>query len=509
MRRLPWYIAATGVVAMLAGTTLAQPVNDDCTGAIPVDCGSVTFGSTIDATIDDTFVGCDTGITSPGVWYSLVGTGGTVTVDTCGGGTNYDTKLHAYRGPCDDSACLAGNDDSDDCTDFRSKVSFHTEAGVGYLILVSGFGGDAGDFELNVVCDAVFEDCNDNGVPDDDDINNGTSTDCNNNGIPDECENDYTTYSFPVDLPIPDEGSVSDTQNIPDSGTIGDVNVGVTITHTFLGDLTIDVSHDGTVVRLWDRQCGTNDDMDVIFDDIGDPVICGTPTVGTFEPVEPLAAFNGGDLFGDWTITVADNAALDVGTLNAWALIIGTPRALCCQGTLLSSDTIPHGGIDAREEHQFCDTSNLTGLSSFEFTFDDSSTVNEDCWVITETGGASPPVVVTVDQLGGNRVRVNLDRPITAGQWTTFGYIGRNRSLVDIGFLPGDVDQSGVATSFDITALIDCIDQAVQCADYQADTDRSGLVTGNDITRLIDILQSPACDPFPWLNYELPPQPNP
>ncbi len=31
-------------------------------------------------------------------------------------------------------------------------------------------------------------DCNDNGVPDDEDIANGTSEDCNTNGIPDECE---------------------------------------------------------------------------------------------------------------------------------------------------------------------------------------------------------------------------------------------------------------------------------------------------------------------------------
>ena len=33
-------------------------------------------------------------------------------------------------------------------------------------------------------------DCNDNDVPDDEDISNGTSEDCNNNGVPDECEPD-------------------------------------------------------------------------------------------------------------------------------------------------------------------------------------------------------------------------------------------------------------------------------------------------------------------------------
>ncbi len=511
MRRLPWYIAASGAVAMLAGTTLAQPVNDRCSGALPADCNTVTFGTTVGATRDAEFTGCGgQGITAPGVWYVIDGTGGSITVDTCGSGTNFDTKLHAFRGDCSNAVCVAGNDDDPGCSGFRSKIVFSTDAGETYLILVSAFGEfTVGDFELNIVCETVIEDCNGNGIPDDLDIANGTSTDCNGNGIPDECENEYTTYDFPVNLPIPDEGSVSDTQNIGDSGTIGDVNVGVVITHTFLGDLTIDVAHNANTVRLWDRQCSSNDNMDVIFDDAGDPVLCGTPTVGTFQPAQPLSAFNGDDLFGDWEITVADNAALDVGTLNSWSLIIGVPLPLCCTGTLISSDTIPHGGIDAREEHEFCDPGHLTGLSSFDFTFDDSSNVNADCWVITETGGATPPTIVTVDQLGGNQIRLNLDRPITAGQWTSFGYQGRVPSVVDIGFLPGDVDQSGTATTFDIVSIQDCLNNQAQCAPYQVDMDRGGLQNGNDITRLIDILQAPNCDPFQWLNYQLPPQPNP
>jgi subtilisin-like proprotein convertase family protein len=358
---------------------------------------------------------------------------------------------------------------------------------------------------------AFAQDCNDNGVPDDQDIMDGTSNDCNGNSIPDECEFDYTTYTFDVNLPIPDGGTVTDTQFINDSGEIGDVNVHVVIDHTFLGDLTIDVSHNLTTVRLWDQQCGDNDDMDVIFDDAGVPVICGTPTQGTFEPVEPLSAFNGQDLFGEWSITVTDNNAnLELGTLVQWELIIGVPIPLCCQGTLLSSDTIPDGGIDAREEHAFGDPGLLTGLDAFEFTFDDSTSIVEECFVICETGGGAAPNVVSVDQLGGNRVRVNLDRPITAGEWTTFSYEGvTTPTEVNIGFLPGDVDQSGTSTTFDITALIDCLNNQQLCADYQVDMDRSGLRNGNDITRLIDILQSPPQDPFPWLNVSLPPEPGP
>ena|GEM_PF-3185297 len=49
-------------------------------------------------------------------------------------------------------------------------------------------------------------DCNDNGIPDDEDIANGTSEDCNNNCIPDECDNEppVITCNGPVVLWEPD-----------------------------------------------------------------------------------------------------------------------------------------------------------------------------------------------------------------------------------------------------------------------------------------------------------------
>ena len=46
------------------------------------------------------------------------------------------------------------------------------------------------------------EDCNANGVPDECDINDGTSTDWNENGIPDECEVDCNTNGYPDDYDI-------------------------------------------------------------------------------------------------------------------------------------------------------------------------------------------------------------------------------------------------------------------------------------------------------------------
>jgi len=48
--------------------------------------------------------------------------------------------------------------------------------------------GDAGAAYVFTGLGPQPTDCNSNGIPDDQDIANGTSQDCNTNGIPDECE---------------------------------------------------------------------------------------------------------------------------------------------------------------------------------------------------------------------------------------------------------------------------------------------------------------------------------
>ena len=72
------------------------------------------------------------------------------------------------------------------------------------------------------------EDCNDNGVPDDEDIVGGTSVDCNTNGIPDECEDDSDG-----------DGVIDDCDACPDSD-MGDTIVidgcDTMVTNLVLGD---------------------------------------------------------------------------------------------------------------------------------------------------------------------------------------------------------------------------------------------------------------------------------
>ena len=60
-------------------------------------------------------------------------------------------------------------------------------------MVINLFGSGA----IDNVCFTEMVDCNDNGIPDDIDIDTGTSDDCNNNGVPDECEDDCDNDGIP------------------------------------------------------------------------------------------------------------------------------------------------------------------------------------------------------------------------------------------------------------------------------------------------------------------------
>jgi hypothetical protein len=132
------------------------PANDLCDDAQgPLSVPSTTAGTTVDATFDD--VGfCGTSNTAPGVWYTVIGTGNTITLSTCeadsDGSADYDTKISVFCTGCDILNCVGGNDDSPNCgfPDFHSTFSFCSEAGVEYQILVHGFSSATGNFALDI-----------------------------------------------------------------------------------------------------------------------------------------------------------------------------------------------------------------------------------------------------------------------------------------------------------------------------------------------------------------------
>lgn len=139
------------------------PENDLCVDAISVNCGDTVSGTTVGASVDDDVVPVDPcddstfpplGVTAPGVWYSITGTGGNITASLCNQ-ADYDTKISVYTGDCaaPPLTCVGGNDDGNGCLGFTSEFTWPTIAGEEYLILVHGYNDSEGNFDLSISCE--------------------------------------------------------------------------------------------------------------------------------------------------------------------------------------------------------------------------------------------------------------------------------------------------------------------------------------------------------------------
>jgi len=126
------------------------------------------------------------------------------------------------------------------------------------------------------------------------------------------------------------------TATVADSGIIGtdyaiDM-VALDITHTFNGDLDIElISPLGTVLLLSDQNGGADDNYTgTIFQDGGMDITAGTsPFTGVFAPEGGTfaATFDGEDIAGDWILRVTDNFGGDDGTLDNFCMTFANLNA--------------------------------------------------------------------------------------------------------------------------------------------------------------------------------------
>ncbi len=138
-------------------------------------------------------------------------------------------------------------------------------------------------------------------------------------------------------LNIPDDEpvtGVSDTLAVATSGNLTDLNVFLEINHTWVGDVTVSLTHvsSGTEVVLLERPgnpastngCSANDISTTLDDDSATPAEdqCATPIAitGILSPTEALSGFNGQELSGNWTLKVTDSVGGDDGALISWCL---------------------------------------------------------------------------------------------------------------------------------------------------------------------------------------------
>lgn len=139
-------------------------------------------------------------------------------------------------------------------------------------------------------------------------------------------------------LPIPDYPAVGARNciRISDTRPINDLTVGLHISHTWVGDLIVELRHvdtDTGVVTLIDRPgvpstaLGCNGDgvaivlSDAAASNVEDACDPGDPSIsGTLRPNNPLSHYDGQSIAGTWTITVLDRGVGDTGALLGWSL---------------------------------------------------------------------------------------------------------------------------------------------------------------------------------------------
>jgi hypothetical protein len=147
-----YYVLVQGYNGLTGEFTLAVecgPITEDaCLGALPIACGQTVTGSTADATGDGA-PECDTEIQAAGEWYTFSGVEGQITLSTCPG-SGYDTRLNVYRGSCAELVCVVGNDDAPGV--LCSEVIFDATANNTYYVLVQGYDGQTGSYDLTMTC---------------------------------------------------------------------------------------------------------------------------------------------------------------------------------------------------------------------------------------------------------------------------------------------------------------------------------------------------------------------
>lgn len=134
----------------------------------------------------------------------------------------------------------------------------------------------------------------------------------------------YEATDLPKDIPT-EPGETISVLNVGPDILIGDINVNVIISHSFVSDMIVSlISPAGTEIVLMDSACGDGDDVSVTFDDSGSALTCGTfPAVGGVrKPLNPLSGFVGESSKGDWTLKVNDPHEENGGGIAAFSIQI-------------------------------------------------------------------------------------------------------------------------------------------------------------------------------------------
>jgi len=130
----------------------AAPPGNGCAAPIPIACGSSVQASNRGATTGS-IRSCARGGSE--VFYTFLGNGGSVTIDTCSF-ADFDTALRVSPGDCATGE-VACDDDSCGDSGLQSSVTFASTPGDVYAVALGGFAGLQGTATLTVRCEVAVE----------------------------------------------------------------------------------------------------------------------------------------------------------------------------------------------------------------------------------------------------------------------------------------------------------------------------------------------------------------
>jgi Dockerin type I domain len=238
-------------------------------------------------------------------------------------------------------------------------------------------------------------------------------------------------------------------------------------------------------------------------------VIADNATPGSFAiyPVEAATGVAGAPL----VITVEDCAALRI--------------ADGLEGVSFG-DRAFDGFIDAREGSN--DGVNVTGMTEFKVAFtteaenSDGSALTVASFSVAQTGGPARTIAAVATE-DDRTFTVTLDGPIALHEWTTIcvdnsvratcnqAPIAGDGTCIDIGFLPGDVDQNRTVNPIDLFRFRQYVNAVATpefgvAGDY-IDSNRDGIVNPLDLFRFRQGINGVGSSLNAWGGTTLPAQP--
>ncbi|MCW1146857.1 S8 family serine peptidase [Flavobacterium lacisediminis] len=144
------------------------------------------------------------------------------------------------------------------------------------------------------------------------------------------CGNTFTATDFSNASIATTVNSIATVPIVVTGGlTIGDINVSIDITHTYIQDMKYYLEGPAAIgspiITLFEEPCGDNDDINCTLDDAGVNFTCGTgiPSItGTVKPIDYLTTLNNLPADGTWILRVVDSYNGDGGSINAVSLSI-------------------------------------------------------------------------------------------------------------------------------------------------------------------------------------------